>query len=323
MATSSAITSIFPSSSGRSCRSISSFAALPPSSGDANHRRLFLILCGIAQGLAFLSKTYPALITTILALVAVRSLTRKGIFTLLVSTIVTIAPWLIWTAVRFPHEFARENLQILHHLNENVENWAAPPGTSWSSIIGSASSMSSIPPSSPPPRFSSSAHARKNGWPRGLILARAAAVSVPHLLATSKPMTATLIGWPAAWLMFGNLISRAVRGDRLALGTWLASMLLAIVLLHHDSIPTGGENWGRIPTGFAVIMRQHVVGSLARPGGTGRGAILGTLEISPKIRRFAAGLAGRCRHLPGRGLVEGRSPARLFQGRRRSHSDQR
>ena len=35
----------------------------------AKHRRFFLILCGITQGLAFLSKTYPALIVTLLALV--------------------------------------------------------------------------------------------------------------------------------------------------------------------------------------------------------------------------------------------------------------
>ncbi|MGD0770942.1 MAG: glycosyltransferase family 39 protein [Tepidisphaeraceae bacterium] len=265
--------------------------ALPTSSGDEKHRRLFLILCGIAQGLAFLSKTYPALITTVLAIVAVRSLRRKGILTLLVSTIVTIAPWLIWTAIRFPHEFARENLQILHHLNENVENWAAP----WDQLVFYY--WISIFHVFYPAIIAAAAvfllrACQEKCLALWLILAWAAAVSVPHLLATSKPMTATLIGWPAAWLMFGNLISRAVRGDRLALGTWLASMLLAILLLHHDSIPTGGENWGRIPAGFAVIMRQHrwvlwhVLAALAA------GAILGTLAISPKIRRFLAGVAG-------------------------------
>jgi 4-amino-4-deoxy-L-arabinose transferase-like glycosyltransferase len=270
---------------------------LPPTSGDSGgeafhekHRRVFLILCGIAQGLAFLSKTYPALITTVLAIVAIRSIRRKGILTLVLSTIATIAPWLIWTAIRFPHEFARENLQILHHLNENVENWAAPWDqlvfyywisifhVFYPAIIAAAAA------------FLLRAYQEKRlaSW---LILAWAAGVMVPHLLATSKPMTATLIGWPAAWLMFGNLVSRAVRGDRLALGTWLASMLLAILFLHHDSIPTGGENWGRIPVGFAVIMRQHlwvlwhVLAALAA------GAILSMLAISPKVRRFAAGFA--------------------------------
>jgi 4-amino-4-deoxy-L-arabinose transferase-like glycosyltransferase len=265
--------------------------ALPPSSGDEKHRRLFLILCGIAQGLAFLSKSYPALITTVLALVSARSLTRKGIFTIVLSTIVTIAPWLIWTAIRFPHEFARENLQILHHLNENVENWAAP----WDQLVFYY--WISIFHVFYPAIIAAAAvfllracrEKRPASW---LILAWAIGVMVPHLLATSKPMTATLIGWPAAWLMFGNLVSRALRGDRLALGTWLASMLLAILFLHHDSIPIGGENWGRIPAGFAVIMRQHlwvlwhVLAALAA------GAILAALSLSPKACRIAAGFAG-------------------------------
>jgi 4-amino-4-deoxy-L-arabinose transferase len=90
-----------------------------------------LILCGVAQGLAFLSKTYPAFLVTILAIAALRKIKLKGLLTVLLFTVLTIAPWLIWTAIRFPHEFAHANLQILHHLNENVENWAAP----WDQVV--------------------------------------------------------------------------------------------------------------------------------------------------------------------------------------------
>ena len=67
------------------------------SPGHAN-----LILCGIAQGVAFLSKTYPAFLVTILAVAALRRLKVKGLIVILLSTALTIAPWLIWTAIRFP-----------------------------------------------------------------------------------------------------------------------------------------------------------------------------------------------------------------------------
>ena len=54
--------------------------------------RTDIILCGIAQGIAFLSKTYPALIVTILAIAAIRTLGGRGVFMLLLATLLTIAP---------------------------------------------------------------------------------------------------------------------------------------------------------------------------------------------------------------------------------------
>jgi hypothetical protein len=205
----------------------------------------------------FLSKTYPALIVTVLALIAWRRLGGKRILIFLITTALTIVPWFASTAIRFPHEFVHENLQILQHLNENVENWAAP----WDQVVFYY--WISIFHVYYPAIIASAAiflwhawHGKRLGpW---IIVAWAAGVIVPNLLATSKPMCATLIGWPALWLMFGDLISRAFRGDRSALGAWLASMLLAVILLNDKSIPTGGENWGRNDLPFAFVMRQHL-----------------------------------------------------------------
>jgi 4-amino-4-deoxy-L-arabinose transferase-like glycosyltransferase len=215
-----------------------------------------LILCGVAQGLAFLSKTYLAFLVTILAIAAWRRLKLKGIVFIALSTAATIAPWLIWTAVRFPHEFAYANLQILHHLNENIENWAAP----WDQVVFYY--WISIFHVYYPAIIASAAiflfHAwRERSFNSMLILVWAAGVMIPNLLAASKPMSATLIGWPAAWLIFGDLISRAVRGNPMAMGTWLAAMILGIFFLNSKSIPTGGENWGRTDLPFAFVLRQH------------------------------------------------------------------
>jgi 4-amino-4-deoxy-L-arabinose transferase-like glycosyltransferase len=216
-----------------------------------------IVLCGITQAAAFLSKTYPALIVTLLALVAWRKLGPKKIAVLLISTTLTLLPWLLYTAIRFPHEFAHENLQILHHLNENIENWAAP----WDQVVFYY--YISIFHVFYPAILTSAViflyHTwREKRFEQILILAWAVGVITPNLLATSKPMCATLIGWPALWLIFADLISRALRHDPLSLAAWLTSMLLAAIFLTETSIPTGGENWGRTDLPFAFVMREHL-----------------------------------------------------------------
>ena len=67
-----------------------------------------------------------------------------------------------------------------------------------------------------------------------------------------------MIGWPAAWLMFADLISRAIAGDAFALATWLTAMIAGIIFLTFNSIPVGGENWGQTNLPFATIMCQHL-----------------------------------------------------------------
>jgi 4-amino-4-deoxy-L-arabinose transferase-like glycosyltransferase len=249
-----------------------------------------VILCGISQGLAFLSKTYPALIVTLLALVAWRKLGPKKIATLLISTALTLLPWLTYTAIRFPHEFAHENLQILQHLSENIENWAAP----WDQVVFYY--WISIFHVFYPAILASAViflyHTwREKRFEQILILAWAVGVITPNLLATSKPMCATLIGWPALWLIFADLISRALRRDLLSLAAWLTSMLLAAIFLTEKSIPTGGENWGRTDLPFAYIMRQHL-GVIAQAAlAVGTGFAMQRIKPSHKQHRVAVSLA--------------------------------
>src|SRR5439155_24330349 len=101
----------------------------------SDHRATLLaIFAGVAQGLAFLSKTYPALIVTVIAVAAwliTRRISWRGLLLMIVTTVITIAPWTIYCLVRFAHEFVESNLRILGHLSENVENFAGP----WDRVI--------------------------------------------------------------------------------------------------------------------------------------------------------------------------------------------
>jgi hypothetical protein len=271
------------------------------------------ILCGVAQGLAFLSKTYPALIVTILAIAAIKKLRFRNFLMLLLATAVTIAPWLLWTAIRFPHEFTHENLQILHHLNENIESWAAP----WDQVVFYY--WISIFHVYYPAIAAAAVVFALDAWRRRrfnsmLILVWAAGVAIPNLLATSKPMSATLIGWPAAWLMLGDIISRAIAGDLLCLGTWAAAMVMGVLLLNDKSIPFGGENWGKTDLPTFAIMRRHLwilweaVAAIAvglalrqaRLSAGGRTVLAWTAAIAMSFLAIAAGIG---KYRPGYAVV--------------------
>jgi 4-amino-4-deoxy-L-arabinose transferase-like glycosyltransferase len=257
-----------------------------------------IIFCGIAQGLAFLSKTYPALIVTPLALIALTTIQSRGVpprnlrkfAILLIATILTITPWMLSIAIRYPHEFAHENAQILHHLNENIENWAAP----WDQVVFYywidifhvyypaiiAAGIIFL--------FRAITNKKREHW---LILIWAGGVILPNLLATSKPMSATLIAWPAAWLMFGHLISRALQRDRLALGAWLTASLLALVFLTPKSIPTRPENWGNYPTAFGAIMKQHQWVLWQSLAALIAGLLFCAIKFPPKAHAAAVGIS--------------------------------
>jgi 4-amino-4-deoxy-L-arabinose transferase len=106
--------------SGWRCRSTSSL-------GRSKWSHFGFRRCGFAQGVAFLCKTYPALIVTGLAALAYIVSLRidssvkaraKHLVALLLVTLVTIAPWTIYTLVNFRREFMWENAQIFRHLGQ-------------------------------------------------------------------------------------------------------------------------------------------------------------------------------------------------------------
>lgn len=211
-----------------------------------------LILCGVAQGLAFLSKTYPALIVTGVAAVAWglggMRMNAKRFGIILLAMLLTIAPWTIWALVHWPRLYMQETLHVFRHLTENIEDWAAPwdrlPFDHWvqafhvfypAVLVGIGVTI-----------YRASREKNPRLW---LLVAWMVGVAVPHLLATSKPPVGTLVGWPAMWLMLGYLVSRAVKGDALCMGLWLFTMLAPIVLRTENytaggigtSVPAAGE----------------------------------------------------------------------------------
>ena len=232
------------------------------------------ILAGAAQGIAFLSKTYPALVVTGIALLAWllplrgcpaaqapksanRNASRfKGrhLLILIAATLLTAAPWTIYCIVNFPREFAHEQLMVFRHLTHNVEQWAAP----WDRLIFDFSLRIYLwfyPATIVAAVLLLRAAWREKNLALWLILAWGLGVLVPHTLATSKTMTATLIGWPPFFILLAAMIVRAIDGDAACLGGWLGATVLAAVV--PGAIPRIGWGYPETP-GFGVIMRQNI-----------------------------------------------------------------
>ena len=224
------------------------------------------IAAGAAQGVAFLSKTYPAFVVTGVALLAwllplrgfadqaASRFKARHLLILIIATLITAAPWTIYCVVNFPREFAHEQLQVFFHLTHNVEQWAAP----WDRLVFDFSLQIYLwfyPAVIVATVLLLRAAWREKSLALWLLLAWGLGVLVPHTLATSKTMTATLIGWPPFLLLLGVMIVRAIDGDAWCLGGWLAATVLAAVV--PGNIPRQG--WGYPdPPAFAAIMRQNI-----------------------------------------------------------------
>ena len=171
-------------------------------------------------------------------------------------TIATILPWTLWAYLHWPEQFVAENLNALRHVNTDIENWAAP----WDRLIFDFSIR--IYHVYYPATLGALIWAIGLAWKRRdarlwIVIAWGLGVLIPHTLVVSKTMTATLVGWPAMWLLLGWLIRRAFCGGNLALGIWLIAMLMAVLLIHSGDIPQIGWGYPRTP-GFGVIMRQNI-----------------------------------------------------------------
>jgi hypothetical protein len=255
----------------------------------------------VAQGLALLSKSYPALIVSGLAvflallrhLITLARYAGRGVGEgsaveqrnfkfekepsplpspgvpgegvrfgsrdvglILLAAFVTVFPWIAICLIRWPELFMQENVHALRHLSQDIENWAQP----WDRVLFDywinifyvyyplvlvAAVIVAI------------RAFRLRDWRLWFLLAWAIGVLTPHLLATSKTMTATLIGWPAMWLMAGYLVSQAVRGCGMSAGAWAAAVVLPLVMLHSGDIPAGG--WSlEVKPAAGQIMSQHL-----------------------------------------------------------------
>jgi 4-amino-4-deoxy-L-arabinose transferase-like glycosyltransferase len=219
---------------------------------------------GVAQGLAFLSKTYPALIVTGLAVVAWlltrsgpaegRRLSGRRLLILVLATAATIAPWTAYAWMNYPVEFLHENAYIFSHLSTGIDSWAAP----WDRLVFDYSlllyhafytsvlvaALVLLPKA-----------VRERDLALLLLYAWGVGVLIPHLFAVSKTPSATLIGVPPFLLLFGRFVVRAWRGEAGPLAAWVA--VAGMTLIFRPEITGWGQGYPDPPL-FAGVMRERL-----------------------------------------------------------------
>lgn len=175
------------------------------------------VFCGITQGIAYLSKSYLALLVTGLAVVALCAPAcgmaikdevriRWQHFAILTAIALLIGgSWTLWIATQFPEEFQREHGQIFSHFTMNIEDFADSPlkiiGDYWHDMFGTLrlpiliSFFAFLPRLFRSPRL-------------GLTLTYAWCFGVlaPHFLAVSKTPSATLLALPALAFLCGSAL---------------------------------------------------------------------------------------------------------------------
>ncbi len=224
-------------------------------------KRRNYILSGVAMGIAYLSKSYLALITFGIAFVVwfvewykhrIRTLressddmetvdmqesdekdTRirlKDVGLLLLVGIGTVAPWAVYCLIRYPKEYIWEHRRVLEHLNTNIEGWKA----SWDRPLFEYMPLFY-------PFFYAALFAivlcllvvmfKRWRLPELFILAWAIGVIVPHTLAQTKTPSATMIAVPSLLICLAVVISWAwQRKNWLYTSIWGASMLSIVII---------------------------------------------------------------------------------------------
>ena len=212
-------------------------------------KRRNYILSGIAMGIAYLSKSYLALITFGIAL-AVWYVTRgkqiyhkkrlsddspqsettdakirlSDIGGQLLAAIATVVPWTIYCLIYYRKEFLWEHKRVLDHLNTDIESW----GASWDRPLFDYMPLFY-------PMFYTVLVAAVlclvvvllKRWRLAelFVLAWGIGVVVPHTLAQTKTPSATMIAVPPLLICLAAVISRAwQRRDWIYTSIWAAGM---------------------------------------------------------------------------------------------------
>lgn len=222
-------------------------------------------LAGVAQGAAFLSKTYPGLIVTVVVAAMwligrqARSTGRVGLTLRQVPWFAAAAaasagPWLAACAIRFPREFWYEQGHALMHLTRDVEQFAGP----WDRVV--ADYLLRLNHVFYPALLVSLVACAVAAW-RGrdgrlwTLLAWWGVTVGVFVLATSKTPTSTAIALPAGWLLMAAAAGRAWAGDRFAAGALSATLILGAAW--PGEFPRQG--WGYAEGGrFAGVLRENL-----------------------------------------------------------------
>ncbi|MCE2413539.1 glycosyltransferase family 39 protein [Candidatus Poribacteria bacterium] len=220
-------------------------------------KRKNYILSGVAMGIAYLSKSYLALITFGIALAiwcvkrgkhiyherrvsdndgqseatdAKIRIRLSDIGLQLLAAIATVAPWVIYCLIYYRKEFLWEHKRVLDHLNTDVESW----GTSWDRPLFDYMPLFY-------PVFYAVLVAAVlclivvmfKRWQLAelFVLAWGIGVIVPHTLAQTKTPSATMIAVPPLLMCLAAVISRAwQRRDWIYTAIWMAGMLAITII---------------------------------------------------------------------------------------------
>ncbi len=181
----------------------------------------FVLLAGIGQGLAFLSKTYPAFIVTGVALAGVLApslrlakkeachLRWQHVLGLLGMTLLVAGPWTLFTAIAYPIEFNISNRVTFAHFTEDIQGWGAP----WYQVFLYTRDIFNLLAF---PVFIAFCYTlprlfQKRNISICLLYAWGCGVFPPFLIATTKIPCATLMGAPALLLILGDFVERTTR----------------------------------------------------------------------------------------------------------------
>ena len=205
-------------------------------------KRKNYILSGVAMGIAYLSKSYLALITFGIALVVwavswytgrsntARKIKIRDVGLQLLAAIATVAPWVIYCLIYYRKEFLWEHKRVLDHLNTDVESW----GASWDRPLFDYMPLFY-------PAFYVALVAAVlclivilfKRWKLAelFVLAWGIGVIVPHTLAETKTPSATMIAVPPLLMCLAAVISRAwQRRDWIYTAIWVAGMLVITII---------------------------------------------------------------------------------------------
>ena len=218
-------------------------------------KRRNYILSGITMGIAYLSKSYLALITFGIALVVwcvargkeiyhtktpSDNSTRSGttevkirlsdIGLQLLAAIATVAPWTIYCLIYYRKEFLWEHKRVLDHLNTDIESW----GASWDRPLFDYMPLFY-------PMFYTALVAavlclivvmfKRWRLVELFVLAWGIGVIVPHTLAQTKTPSATMIAVPPLLICLAAVISRAwQRREWIYTSIWAAGMFAITVI---------------------------------------------------------------------------------------------
>ncbi len=209
---------------------------------DSTHPIRWLALAGVMQGLSLLSKSFPGFIVVgvlgVTFLVVARARwSWRAIGAFFLAALLTVGPWLLWCVLRFPDQTQYVLSHQLLHLKSDVESWGAP----WDRLLFDYLPLTLglfWPLACVASIWSIVAAVRERDGRLLVISLWWWGALLPHLLATSKTPTGTLVGWPALVLLVGWMFARASQGHRLAIGAVVLSMIS--VSLWPMSMPSRG-----------------------------------------------------------------------------------